>query len=258
MMMKYDFTLGYDLGAWQDYKIKTKITTDISSNSNSHMLFCGMSRSGKSYTVQQVLSRLARADKDSTFYFADYKRDDSFAHLRNQARYFSYKDTLKALDVVYGIMQARISGEDETRNQVTFIWDEYVANILAMYNDGKEGKKQAEIAMRKVAEILMMGASMCIRIIVSCQRPDAIVFPQGSRLNYGVVVILGGYNDSIYRMLLPDHIDKIKQRIQTRDHDFKQGEGSILLDLGSTLKFIKIGEVANMAKMKERCRLALS
>jgi len=255
MMMNFDFTLGYDLGAWQDYKIKKKIIIDISADTNSHMLFCGMSGSGKSYFQTQIFARLAKADRAAVFYFADYKRDDSYAHLRDQARYFSYTDTLKALDIVYDIMKARISGADETRNQVTLIWDEYVANILALYNDGKEGKQKAEIAMRKVSEILMMGRSMCVRLIVSCQRADAIVFPQGARLNYGVVVILGAFNKSIYEMLMSDHIDKVKQRI--KQSDFGRGFGSCLLQ-GSELHFIKVGEVANMEKMKGVCRSALA
>jgi len=253
--MKYDFTLGYDLGAWQDYKIKKKIIMDISASTNSHMLINGISGAGKSFFQTQIFAKIARTDKDSTFYFADYKRDDSYAHLREQSRYFSYEDTLQALDIVYGIMKARISGADETRNQVTLIWDEYVANILALYNDGKEGKQKAEVAMRKVSEILMMGRSMCVRLIVSCQRADAVVFPQGARLNYGVVVILGAFNKSIYEMLMTDHIDKVKQRIKQKD--FGRGSGSVLLQ-GADLHFIKVGEVANMEKMKERCKLALA
>lgn len=40
-------TLGYSLDDWLDYGTKTPIITDISPKTNSHMLICGMSGSGK-------------------------------------------------------------------------------------------------------------------------------------------------------------------------------------------------------------------
>lgn len=44
--------------------------------------------------------------------------------------------------------------------------------------------------MRKVSEILMLGRSLGVRLVISCQRPDAAAFPSGSRLNYGVILIV--------------------------------------------------------------------
>jgi len=247
-----EFSLGYDLVAWQNYGIKKKIVTDISVGTNSHMLINGASGSGKTYLQSQIFAKLAQADTESVFYFADYKQDDSYEHLRSQARYFGYEDTLKALDIVYSTMKARIAGEDKTRHQVTLIWDEYAANILALYN---EEKKKAEEIMRKVSEILMLARSVCVRLIVSCQIAYASSFPQGSRLNFGVICILGGFNKGIYEMLMPEYMDKVKQRVQQRD--FGKGEGSILLQ-SSELHFIKVGEVADMAKMERTCKFALN
>jgi len=240
-------TLGYDLDKWRGYGIKAPVTVDISSATNSHMILCGMSGSGKSYGEQKYIAKMEIAQPDGESWFADYKGDDSFSYLRNCSRYRSYKRTLEALDAVYSRLNARLSGEDETRNPVTLIWDEYMANILSLTN---EDKKAAAVVMNKVSEILLMGRSMSVRLVTSMQRPDAIAFPAGSRLNYGVVVILGAAVRSIYEMLMPDFVKEVEGR------QFKRGEGVALLQ-GSELHFIKVPTVRDEDKMRELCINAL-
>jgi hypothetical protein len=218
------------------------------------MVICGISGGGKSFAEQGYLAKMIHAQPNGEFYFADYKGDESFSCLRGCPRYYSFKRTLEALDIVYSRLNARLSGEDETRHPVTLFWDEYMANILALQGDDKDKKPAERIAptvMNKVSEILLMGRSMSVKISISCQRPDAVAFPVGSRLNYGVVVILGAYIRSIYEMLMPDHIEQIKER------QFGRGEGVALLQ-GSQLHFIKIPMARDYARMQEICVQALS
>ncbi len=209
--------LGYELDSWKLYQEKVPISIDLSPKTNSHILLCGMSGSGKSYLEQQILCKLALAEPEGEIYFADYKQDDSFAYLRGCPRYYSYKSTLEALDIVHGRLLARQSGVDTRRNPVTLIWDEYMAQALSLIS---EDKKAAAVVMNKVSEILMLGRSLGpVRIVISCQRPDALAFPAGSRLNIGSIVVLGGAVRSIYEMLLPDFMDGVKGR------QFQRGEG---------------------------------
>lgn len=241
-------TLGYNLENWNFLGEKVPITIDLSPKTNSHILLCGMSGSGKSYLENQILSKLALAEPDGEIYFADYKQEDGFAYLRGCPRYYGYKDTLKALDIVHGRLLARQSGEDTSRNPVTLFWDEYMAQTLALIS---EDKKAAAIIMGKVSEILMLGRSLGpVRITVSCQRPDALAFPAGSRLNYGVVVVLGAVVRSTYEMLLPDHMEQVKGR------QFGRGEGVVLLQ-GSELHYIKVPMVKDAHRMEEICIRAL-
>lgn len=241
-------TLGYDLDSWKLYREKVPISIDLSPKTNSHILLCGMSGSGKSYLEQQILCRLALVEPDSEVFFADYKQDDAFAYLRGCPRYYGYKDTLQALDIVHGRLLARQSGEDTSRNPVTLIWDEYMAQALSLIS---EDKKAAAVVMNKVSEILMLGRSLGpIRLIVSCQRADALAFPAGSRLNYGCIVVVGSYMRSIYEMLLPDFMDEVKGR------QFGRGEGVALFQ-GSELHFIKVGAVSNPQRMEQICIKAL-
>lgn len=247
MMKQYDLLLGYDFNSWYDFSEKTSITTDISTNTNSHILICGMSGSGKSYLTNQLFSRLGMCG--GKVYFADYKQDNSFEHLRDCARYFPYDKTLEALDEVYEILNNRQSGVDTSREPITLIWDEYVANVLALLSTDK---KRAEIVMRKVSEILMLGRSLAVRLVCSCQRPDAVVFPTGSRLNYGVIIIVGAAIKSIYEMLIPkEYIEQIGNR------QFKVGEGVVLLQ-GAKMHFIKVPIIRNEQEVKDICIKALS
>jgi len=242
-----NLTLGYDLEYWKNFGIKKEISVDISPQTNSHILLSGMSGSGKSFTELGLLAKLILAEPGGEYYFADYKADDMFECLRDTPRYRSFNQTTELLDIVHDRLDARMSGKDKTRHPITLIWDEYMANILALMS--KDKTKAAKV-MNDVGEILLMGRSKSVRFVCSCQRPDALAFPVGSRLNYGVVLILG-MGKSIYEMLMPDHLEQIKKK------EFKRGEGAVLLQ-GADLHFIKIGQVNDMERMKNICIEALS
>lgn len=242
--------VGYDYDSWYGYADKVRVTFNASVKNNTHTLICGMSGSGKSYLVNQYLARIVlQGGQSGEIYFCDFKQDDSFSHLRECPRYYPYDKTIEALDEVYGIMHKRQCGEDTSRHFVTLVWDEYMANILALL--GKE-KKKAEAVMHKVSEILMLGRSLAIRLVIVCQRPDASAFPTGSRLNFGVIIIVGALTESIYSMLmLKELIEKVGNR------EFHTGEG-VMLWQGSELHFIKVPIVRDEEKMKAICIEALT
>lgn len=250
MMSFKELVVGYDYDAWYGYSEKVPVCVDVSTKNNSHTLICGMSGSGKSYLTNQYFARIClHGGADSVVYFADFKQDDSFSYLRECPRYYPYDKTINALEEVYEIMHERQCGKDVSRHFVTLVWDEYMANILSLL--GTE-KKKAEGVMRKVSEILMIGRSLAVRIIVTCQRGDSLAFPTGSRLNFGVIIILGASLESIYSMLMPKElIEKVGNR------EFHTGEG-VMLWQGSELHFIKVPVIRNEEKMKAICIDALT
>ena len=247
MMSSSDIILGYDFEKWYGYGERVPVVTDISQNTNSHILICGMSGSGKSYAEGILLARIARTE--GKVLFSDFKQDDSFSFLRGCPRYYPYDKTVDALEIVYDTLHKRQSGEDASRSPITLVWDEYMANILAI--QGME-KKKADVIMRKVSEILMLGRSLGVRLVISCQRPDASAFPSGSRLNYGVILIVGAAINSIYEMLIPKEFIK-----KIGDRSFKRGEGVALLQ-GTEMYFVKIPLVQDMKKMQQICIDALT
>ena len=247
MMKNFDLVLGYDYDKWLGYGAKEPIIADISTKTNSHILLCGMSGSGKSYATNLLFAKIASIG-EGIIYFADFKQDDSFTFLRSCPRYYPYDKTIEALEIVYETLHNRQSGKDISRIPVTLIFDEFVAYTIAMKGNDK---KKADDIMRKVSEILMLGRSLAVRLVITCQRPDASAFPTGSRLNYGIILVLGAKIRSIYEMLIPDHIDKIGDRI------FKIGEGIVLLQ-GSEMRYTKIPMVRDEIRIQQICVDALS
>lgn len=255
MKNKNSLSLGFDYDSWYGYGRKEMLVTDISPCTNSHVILSGISGSGKSYALIWLLKNVILADSlgeakaKGKIFFADFKQDDSFTFLRKCSHYYPYKKSVEALERVYEILHKRQSGEDLSRHPVTLVWDEYMANILSLQG---EDKKKAVDVMNKVSEILMLGRSLAVRFICSCQRPDAKAFPDGSRLNYGVIMVLGAPMRSIYEMLLPrECIDMVE------DRKFGRGEGVVLLQ-GSELHFVKVPVVRNVERMQKICMEALS
>lgn len=235
-------TIGYDLDRWRLFGEKVPVSIDLSRKSNSHILLCGMSGAGKSYHLCQIIAKLSLAEPDGEIYFGDYKQDDAFSYLRTCARYFPYTSALRALDIVYNRLLTRQSGEDSSRNPVTLVWDEYIAQVLAL---ASEDKKAATTVMSRASELLMLGRSLGpIRLVISSQRPDAAALPAMGRLNAGAIIILGGAVRSIYEMLIPDFLEEVKGR------RFGRGEGVVVFQ-GSELRFIKVGVVNNPQRMEE-------
>ena len=246
--MNSEIILGYDLDTWNAYGIAEPIVINLSPSTNSHILLCGMSGSGKSYLEREIFAKLSLAEVNGEIFFADYKGDDGFLFLHECSRYYSYRNSLDALDMVHSRLLARQSGEDVTRTPVTFIWDEYMAAVLNLL---AADKKKAAAVMGKVSEILLLGRSLAVRFVCVCQRPDALAFPVGSRLNYGVIVVLGAAVRSIYEMLLPDFREQVQGR------QFNRGEGVVLLQ-GSELRYIKVPTVRNMERLERLCSEALN
>lgn len=211
-----------------------------------------MSGSGKSYCLLRTLALIIKTVPTCEIHFGDYKQEESFAFLRNSgsSRYYGYHAVTDAINLVYGRLQARIANTDTSKNPVILVIDEYVSYMASLQNTDK---KLSTTMMFKIAEILLMGRSLNIRIICTCQRPDAIIFPLGSRSNYGIIICLGAPLKSTYEMLLPgaEYFDEIG------DRKFSQGEGIMLIQ-NSELHFIKIPQIDNMDNLKELCIKGLS
>ena len=242
---KKSITLGYCLDDWTLYSNKTLITMDISPENNSHLLIVGGSGSGKTYALQEILARLALAEPEGMFYFCDYKGDKSFKYLRKTARYFSYKQTFEILKKVHELANKRFSGEDTSTEQITLIIDEYLSFVSSF-----SVKKEKEDVLRMIAEILQMGRSMGVRLVVCTQTAYASAFPEGVRVNFDYIMVLGSFHKATYDMLFGEYDSKIKNK------KFNQGEGTALINRNE-LRFIKVPTVSDFNRLKDICIRAL-
>ncbi len=71
-MMNSDLILGFDYDKWYGYGEKKPMITDISEKTNSHILLCGMSGSGKSYAVNILFARICNAVKQKGSLFCRF------------------------------------------------------------------------------------------------------------------------------------------------------------------------------------------
>lgn len=248
MIKNCNLIVGYNLRIWEQFGEREDICIDNSSGENRHLILCGMSGSGKSYCLQAIFAKKYLANPDGEYVLLDFKRADSFEHLRSCKHYYSYEKTIEGFEYVYTRLRKRLLGEDTTKNDILCIWDEYVSNVIELIN---KDKKYASKIMNMVSELLILGRELNVILWIASPRSDSIVFPLGSRLNFGYILILGGPNMSICEMLIPDFMDAIKgQR-------FERGEG-VLLSQGNKLDYIKIPVVRDEKRMKALCIKALS
>lgn len=249
MIFKKKIVLGYDYDTFLNCKEKIGIMACCEKTENSHIILSGMSGSGKSTALLMLYAELIKTEENGIYYFADFKQDSSFRFLRKSKRYYPFEKCLEAIEIVYEILLNRQLGKNESEKPVTLIFDEYVSYILYLM---EIDKRKADSVMSKIATILMLGRSLKVRLILTCQRPDANVFKNGSRLNFGIIIILGASIKSIYEMFLPkEYIELIG------DRKFKVGEGVVLLQ-NSELHFVKMPIIRNEDKLKELCMVGLS
>ena len=237
--------LGYCLEDWNYFNKKTSIDMNISKERSSHLLIIGGNGSGKSYALQVIFARLVLAEPEGKFFFCDYKGDSAFRYLRELNGYRSYKSTLEALEYVFDCMNKRFSGEDKSTKQLTLILDEYQSFVASF----SEKAKRDEV-LKMISEIMTMGREKSIRLIICTQTAFAKSFPDGIRVNFDYIMILGAFYKTSYDMMFGEYDANIKNK------KFNQGEGTVLVN-GNELRFIKISSVANMDRMKEICKSGL-
>lgn len=245
MMNSSKLLVAIDYNSWHLYGIKNYIPIDISEDINKHILLSGMSGSGKSFCLKIIIAKLLKCDMETRVYFADYKQDKAFKCFRMCHNYYPYLDTVEAIRKVYEILHDRQKGIEDSLNSVLLVVDEYMAFVTSL------PKKQADEIMKMMSEILMLGRSLNVSAIVTGQRPDAEAFPKGSRINFGVVIILGSSIKSIYDMVIPKELSDSIEEL------FDVGEGVMLIQQ-KELYTIKIPMTKDMERLEQICIEALN
>jgi energy-coupling factor transporter ATP-binding protein EcfA2 len=244
-------TLGYKLDKWQNYGLREPIEMNLSRSENTHFLGVGASGSGKSYMLHRATALLHETESRGEIIFANFKGDETFSYLNGLPRYFQYKDVFNALDIVYGKLCARLSGEDTSENPVTFIFDEYVSAVLSQQAEEKKASTQT---MSRIAEILLMGRACgraSVRFWCFTQRCDSAVFSHGSRESFNTVITLGNISKELKSMVFSDFSEDFENGKR-----FERGEGRILQN-GAHLSHIKIPRY-DIEAVKKSCITALS
>ena len=210
-----------------------------------NLLVVGRTGSGKSYALAVILGALARYNPDIRITICDYKKS-SFAQYEGTPNFYGYEDVPDGIRVFYKEFTERLEANDVERNKRkrVLLIDEYGALIAA------QEKKQADELRTMVANMLFMGRSLGIIVIIGIQRADSEHFKSGARDQFMAILSLGNLSREQKQMLFADYKDEMIA-------DNGLGEGYLLVD-GKGLDRVKIAAVNDHARLDKVIRQAMN
>lgn len=209
-----------------------------------HLLCVGATGTGKTYALALLMGKIAKYEPAAQLVICDFKKS-GFGWLDGCAGFYGYTAVLDGLDSVYAEFSARLEANDPARNahKIILLMDEYGALVSSLE------KKAAEDVKRKVGNILLMGRSLGIHLIVGIQRADAEYFRAGARDQFGAILMLGNLSKEQKVMLAPDYRESMTATNQ-------RGQGYLLLD-GQGLSHVQVPQVTDADKLHQiiKCHL---
>lgn len=165
-------------------KLGLRIPIDWDTEAAPHACCFGTTGSGKTVCMKRMLGLLSKYG-NARLTVCDGKGGGDFDFLQGCDRYASV-DVTEIFDNFYNSFLARQKGEDESRDIMALIFDEWSA-----YADncsfGSGGKKHMEAQRMKLGQLLRLGRSFRTHVLISQQRMDSTYF-QGFRENFNIVI----------------------------------------------------------------------
>lgn len=134
----------------------------------------GATGSGKTYALKLLLGKLSKYG-NAHLTVCDGKGGGDFDFLKGCERYASV-DVSAVFNAFYDRFLARQRGEDESRDMMVLLFDEWSA-----YLDGLDNRKTVEAQRKKLGNILRLGRSFNVHVIVGQQRMDSCLLPRISK-----------------------------------------------------------------------------
>lgn len=208
-----------------------------------NFLVVGKTGSGKSYALSVLLGIYANIP-NVHITICDYKKS-SFAQFSDSANFYGFEEVPDGIRVFYEEFQYRLAANDEKRNKEirVLLIDEYGALISA------QDKKTADELKTMVSNMLFMGRSLGIRVLIGVQRADAEHFKAGARDQFRAILGLGNLSKEQKQMLFSDYKD-------TMNEHNGLGEGYLLID-GQDIEQVQVAEIKDMEKLNIQIRLAM-
>lgn len=201
-----------------------------------HVIIIGATGSGKTYFSKLLLGKIALYTKSATIILCDFKGDDDFSFLIRHKNFFRFMECERGLDKFYQLFLERQNGTSSCRDMLLLFFDEWASYINFL------DKKKTEAEKQKLSNLLMLGRSFNVHLIISQQRADAQYFST-ARDNFNLVVGLGNLSHESKEMLFREYIEEMTV-------NQVQGEGYLLIN-GTDLTKIIVPYVKDMDKLHQ-------
>ena len=162
----------------------------------------GTTGSGKTYAVKLLCGKLVKYG-NAKLTVCDGKGGGDFDFLKGCDRYAAI-DVTAVFDRFYNSFLARQRGEDESRDIMCLLFDEWSA-----YLDGLDEKKQMEAQRKKLGQLLRLGRSFRTHVLLSQQRMDSTYF-QGLRENFNLVIGLSNLSKESRDMFFSEYKEQME------------------------------------------------
>lgn len=200
-----------------------------------HIVIIGATGGGKTYFTKLLLGKIALHIPDSQLRICDFKGDYDFSFLQGCPRFRRFMDCSDGLQQFYERFQKRQQGEEKNKNMMVLFFDEWASYCNSL------DKKIIEDEKRKLSNILMLGRSFNVHVIISQQRADAAYF-NTARDNFNLVIGLGNLSEESKNMLFHEFKNDMLP-------DRKRGTGYMLTN-GTSLTAIQVPTISNMEKLQ--------
>ena len=204
-----------------------------------HTIIVGSTGSGKTYFSKLFLGKIALHIKSMTLFVCDFKGDDDFLFLNGCSNYFRFMECVNGLEQFYNRFLDRQKNPSSERTMLVLFFDEWASYLNFL------DKKNAEEEKKKLSNLLMLGRSFNVHVVISQQRADAQYFST-ARDNFNLVIGLGNLSPESKDMLFHDYKDNM-------ENTCRQGTGYMLTN-GMALTRIAVPTITNMEKLHRTLR----
>lgn len=193
----------------------------------------GATGSGKTYLVKLMTGKLVKYGK-AKLTVCDGKGGGDFDFLKGCERYAAIEVT-DVFDNFYQSFLARQKGEDESRDIMCLLFDEWSA-----YLDSLDSKKEVEAQRKKLGQLLRLGRSFHVHVIVGQQRMDSTYF-QGFRENFNIVIGLSNLSKESRDMFFSEYKEQMES-------DRARGTGYMTVN-GASFTPVAVPKVNDLDKL---------
>lgn len=180
-----------------------------------------------------------------TIVCCDYKKS-SFAQFEGCKNFYGYEDVPEGIRTAYHEFQERLAANDENRNANIWVLlvDEYGALVSA------QDRKAADELKTMIANMLFMGRSLGVRVLIGIQRSDSEHFKAGARDQFCAILGLGNLSKEQKQMLFSEYKDSMTQRKGL-------GEGYLLID-GQDIEEVKVAPIQDIIVVERAIQKAMN